>query len=137
MKEKRRRTYLHRSRDQARWAKGNHRVLLFGTGGKGARNWEEVLKDLKRRGIQRVRILLTDDFSGLEEATRRFSRSSVSLCILHAVRDALNKVREKNREALDEVLKKFDRAESWNEVVEALRNIPRSWSAGRPRPMLF
>jgi hypothetical protein len=72
MKEKRRRTYLHRSRDQARWTKGNHRVLLFGAGGKGARNWEEVLKDLKRRGIQRVRILLTDDFSGLEEATRRF-----------------------------------------------------------------
>ena len=62
MKEKRRRTYLHRSRDQARWTKGNHRVLLFGAGGKGARNWEEVLKDLKRRGIQRVRILLTDDF---------------------------------------------------------------------------
>jgi hypothetical protein len=72
LKEKRRRTYLHRSRDQARWTKGNHRVLLFGAGGKGARNWEEVLKDLKRRGIQRVRILLTDDFSGLEEATRRF-----------------------------------------------------------------
>jgi len=72
LKEKRRRTYLHRSRDQARWTKGNPRVLLFGAGGKGARNWEEVLKDLKRRGIKRVRILLTDDFSGLEEATRRF-----------------------------------------------------------------
>jgi hypothetical protein len=72
MKEKRRRTCLHRPRDQARWTKGNHRVLLFGARGKGARNWEEVLKDLKRRGIQRVRILLTDDFSGLEEATRRF-----------------------------------------------------------------
>lgn len=44
----------------------------------------------------------------------------MSLCVLHAMRDALNKVREKNREALAEVLKKFDRAERWDEVVEAL-----------------
>jgi transposase-like protein len=49
------------------------------------------------------------------------------------VRDALNKVREKNREALAEVLKKFDRAESWNEVVEALRNSRECWDAVYPK----
>jgi len=46
---------------------------------------------------------------------------------------ALNKVREKNREALAEVLKKFDRAESWNEVVEALRNSRECWDAVYPK----
>ena len=57
----------------------------------------------------------------------------MSLCVLHAVRDVLNKVREKNREALAEVLKKFDRAESWNEVVEALQNSRECWGTVYPK----
>jgi putative transposase len=44
---------------------------LFGAEGESARNWEEVLKDLRRRGVQRVRIFITDDLPGLEEATKK------------------------------------------------------------------
>jgi putative transposase len=44
---------------------------LFGAEGESARNWEEVLKDLKRRGVQRVRIFITDDLPGLEEAIKK------------------------------------------------------------------
>jgi len=44
---------------------------LFGAEGESARNWEEVLKDLKRRGVQRVRIFITNDLPGLEEAIKK------------------------------------------------------------------
>jgi transposase-like protein len=44
---------------------------LLGAEGESAGNWEEVLKDLRRRGIQRVRIFITDDLPGLEEATKK------------------------------------------------------------------
>jgi transposase-like protein len=47
------------------------RFWLFGAEGENARNWEEVLKDLKRCGVQRVRILVTDDLPGLEEAIKK------------------------------------------------------------------
>ena len=47
---------LHSLRDQTRWAKGDPWVLVFGAEGESARSEEEVLKDLKRRGVQRVRI---------------------------------------------------------------------------------
>ena len=36
-----------------------------------SRNWEEGLKDLKRRGVQRVRVFITDDLPGLEEAIKK------------------------------------------------------------------
>jgi putative transposase len=62
---------------------------LFGAEGESARNWEEVLKDLKRRGVQRVRIFITDDLPGLGGDREDLSRSGVILCVLHAARDAL------------------------------------------------
>jgi transposase-like protein len=53
---------------------GRRKILgfwLFGAEGESARNWEEVLKDLRRRRIQRVRIFISDDLLGLEEAIKK------------------------------------------------------------------
>jgi Transposase and inactivated derivatives len=107
---------------------------LFGAEGESARNWEEVLKDLRRRGVQRVRIFITDDLPGLEEAIKKiFPEADWQLCVLHAVRDALNKVRKRDREALAEALKKIYRAESREEAEEALRNLRERWGTVYPK----
>jgi len=104
---------------------------LFGAEGESARNWAEVLKDLKRHGVQRVRIFITDDLPGLEEAIKKiFPDADWQLCVLHAVRDALNKVRKKDREALAEALQKIYRAERREEAEEALRNLRERWGRG-------
>ena len=67
---------------------GRREVLgfwLFGAEGESAHNWEEVLKDLKRRGVQRVQIFITDDLPGLEEAIKKiFPDADWQLCVLHA-----------------------------------------------------
>ena len=44
----------------------------------------------------------------------------MSLYVLHAVRDALNRVRKEDREAVAEALKKIYRAETREEAEEAL-----------------
>jgi len=60
-----------------------------------------------------VRIFITDDLPGLEEVIKKiFPEADWQLCVLHAVRDALNKARKKDREAVAEALKKICRAES-------------------------
>jgi transposase-like protein len=115
---------------------------LFGAEGESAGNWEEVLKDLKRRGVQRVRIFITDDLPGLEEPIKKifeepikkiFPDADWQLCALHAVRDALNKAQKKDREALAEALKKIYRAESREEAEEALRNSRERWGTVYPK----
>ena len=109
---------------------------LFGAEGKSSRNWEEVPKDLKRRGVQRVRIFITDDLPGLEEAIKKiFPEMDWQLCVLHAVRDALNKAQKKDREALAEALKKIYRAESEEEAEEALRSLRKRWGGVYPKIM--
>lgn len=107
---------------------------LFGAEGESARNWEEVLKALKRRGVQRVRIFITDDLPGLEEAIKKiFPDADWQLCVLHAVRDALNKARKKDREALAEALKKIYRAETQKEAEEALWSLRERWGKVYPK----
>jgi transposase-like protein len=49
------------------------------------------------------------------------------------VRDALNKARKKDREALAEALKKIYRAESREEAEEALRNLRERWGTVYPK----
>uniref|UniRef100_A0A7C2P0I6 Mutator family transposase n=1 Tax=candidate division WOR-3 bacterium TaxID=2052148 RepID=A0A7C2P0I6_UNCW3 len=46
---------------------------------------------------------------------------------MHAVRNALNKSRKKDREALAEDLKKIYRAESREKAEEALRSLRERW----------
>jgi len=106
----------------------------LGAEGESAGNWEEVLKDLRRRRIQRVRIFITDDLPGLEEAIKKiFPEADRQLCVLYAVRAALNKARKKNREALAEDLKRFCRAERREEAEEALRNLRERWGTVYPK----
>ena len=52
---------------------------------------------------------------------------------MHAVRDALNKVRKKDREALAADLKKIYRAETYEEAEEALRRLRERWGGIYPR----
>jgi transposase-like protein len=66
----------------------------------------------------------------------------VSLCVFPAVRDALNKARKKDREALAEALKKIYRAKGREEAEETLRNLRERWGTVypkivKPRLMLF
>jgi len=81
-----------------------------------------------------VGIFITDDLPGLEEAIKKiFPETDRQLCVLHAVRDVLNKARKKDREALAEDLKKIYRAETQEEAGEALRNLRERWGGIYPK----
>jgi transposase-like protein len=44
---------------------------LFGADGESARNWRRGSQGPQARGVQRVRIFLSDDLRGLEETIKR------------------------------------------------------------------
>lgn len=93
-----------------------------------------MLQEFKRRGVQRIQIFITDDLPGLEEAIKKiFPDSDRQLCVLHAVRDALNKVRKKDREAPAKDLKKIYRAETYEEAEGALWRLREQWGEISPR----
>jgi transposase-like protein len=113
-------------RPDGRW--GVLGFWMFGAEGESACNREEVLKDLRRQGVRRVWVLVTDDLPGLEEAIRKlFPEADGPLCVLHAVRQALSQIRRKDRPALAENFRKVDRAEPEAKAREALPELRERW----------
>ena len=88
---------------------GSRKILgfwVFGAEGESSHNWETILKELWEREVRRVRLFISDDLPGIEEAIRRiFPQATWQLCMVHAVRDALSKVREDEREEMAKDLK--------------------------------
>lgn len=69
-----------------------------------ASGWEELLRDLKNRGVKNVLNFTADGLSGLSSAVDRvFPKSSFQRCLVHKQRNILNRVRasDKKEVALD------------------------------------
>ncbi len=101
---------------------------LFGSEGESANNWREVLVELKGRGLKRVEVVIGDGLRGLKEAVRiEIPGARFQLCVLHAVRGSLRKVRNKDRERVAESLKGIYRAGDREEAREGLMKFKERW----------
>ena len=96
---------------------------IMGSEGESAKNWEEILRELAQRGVERVGLFVADGLAGLEEAIKKvFPGADFQRCILHAVRSTLQKVRKVDRAAVAEALKKIYRAANKEEAKKALED---------------
>ena len=107
---------------------------LFGAEGESAKNWEEVLKDINRRGVKKVELFISDDLPGIEDAIKRiYPGSNWQVCVLHIVRSSLNQVRAKDRGLVAEDLKRIYRADTEEEAREAISRLKERWGRIYPK----
>ncbi|SFN05375.1 transposase [Thermodesulforhabdus norvegica] len=91
------------------------------------------LSHFKSRGLKRVDLFIADGLRGLEEAVfRKFPGSRFQLCVLHAVKGSLKKVRKKDREAVAESLKAIYRASNREKARQALIELKEKWGKMYP-----
>ena len=124
---------------------GQRQVLgfwLFGAEGESSQNWKTILRELWDRGVRKVEVFISDDLPGIEEAIREvFPNAKWQLCVVHAVRDALAKVRKANRDAMTQDLKRIYRADTsskptrpWRRSsVSGRKSTRRSWPNGHKK----
>jgi transposase-like protein len=116
---------------------GSREILgfwLFGSEGESAKNWEEILRELSRRGVKKVQLFITDDLPGIENAIKMvYPGSEWQLCVLHTVRNSLNKVRVKDRSLFAEDLKRIYRAETKEKAKEEILRLKERWGKIYPK----
>jgi putative transposase len=116
---------------------GRREVLgfwLFGAEGESSRNWKGIMRELWGREVRVVKVFISDDLPGIEEAIREvFPQAKWQLCVVHAVRDALAKVRRVDREALAQDLKRIYGADTLEGAREALGAFERAWARKYPK----
>ena len=70
-----------------------------------ATNWMKIFMDLKDRGLKRVRMIISDDLKGLDEAIEEtYPGVRHQLCWFHLKKNIRNKVRKRH----------------WNEILSEL-----------------
>ena len=110
---------------------GHKEVLGFwimGGEGESAGNWEEILEELKERGLKEVLVFVGDGLRGLGEAVKKvYPKAEFQSCILHKIRSSLRKVRKRDEEAVREELKKVYRSADKESFLKRWEGFKKRW----------
>jgi transposase-like protein len=110
------------------WEGGRDLLGMYVQGQEGARNWGHVLEDLKKRGVEDILVICTDDLTGFSSVIGDvFERSIVQKCIVHQVRNSLKYVDEKDRKQVASGLRKIYTCSNRVQAKIALSTFAHKW----------
>ena len=99
----------------------------------GARFWNQVLVELKNRGIKDMLIVCTDGLTGFPDAIEAvFPDAVVQTCIVHLLRNSVRYVSYKDRKAVLADLKPVYTAATEDAALEALAAFDEVWKDRYP-----
>ena len=92
--------------------------IWAGDGGEGAKYWQQVLVEIRNRGVGDVCLVLCDGLGGLPEVvTRVWPRAIVQRCIIHLLRNTYQYASKRDWPALAKDLKPVYTAPSAEAVI--------------------
>ena len=90
--------------------------------------YEELLSDLKSRGLESNGLFISDGFIGLSDLTKRlFPESRFQRCLVHALRNMNSKVRPKDRGEISEDFRIIRNSISKEEAKERYKEFSLKW----------
>ncbi len=99
--------------------------------------YRELLERLRQRGLQEVKVVVSDGLPGLGEVIGQvFPTAQHQVCVLHMLRQWLKKVRKQDQKTIQRQLKAMlVEAEDKAEATQRLEEFTRQW--GRTYPALI
>ncbi len=93
-----------------------------------------MIKRLYERGVREVFLFVADGVIGLEERIKEyFPIADFQLCVLHKVRNTLNKVRTKDRKKIARDLKRIYQASTEEEALRVFEKFKERWGLKYPK----
>ena len=99
----------------------------------GAWSWDDVLADLKSRGLYSVSLFVTDGLQGMPEAIHRnYPKAKHQLCLVHETRTICRDVRKSDRKAVSGGFKNVYSAKDRAEAESRLSGFEAKWEKTYP-----
>ena len=99
----------------------------------GAWSWDDVLADLKSRGLYSVSLFVTDGLQGMPEAIHRnYPKAKHQLCLVHETRTICRDVRKSDRKAVSADFKSVYSAKDRAEAESRLSDFESKWEKTYP-----
>lgn len=96
-------------------------------------SWKQAFLDLRQRGLQGVRLVVSDAHKGLTQAVRKvFSGAAWQRCRVHFMREQLNKVSSRDRKELAGDLKGIFTGQSVEFSMEVAAQVTEKWRLRKP-----
>jgi transposase-like protein len=103
---------------------------LYVQGSEGASKWGLILEDLRKRGVQDILVVCTDNLQGFSEVISEvYPLSIIQKCIVHQVRNSLKYVDEKDRKQVAVDLRKIYTSVTREQAESALSAFEQKWSS--------
>lgn len=99
----------------------------------GAWSWDDVLADLKSRGLYSVSLFVTDGLQGMPEAIHRnYPKAKYQLCLVHETRTICRDVRKSDRKTVSGDFKNVYSAKDRAEAESRLSGFEAKWEKTYP-----
>jgi len=100
--------------------------------------WGEVLENIKSRGVTEVELVVADGLKGLEEEVHKhFPNATFQKCVVHKMRNVLNKIRPKEKQEvaidLKHVFDNFTEESSIEKAIDKLHTFVTKWDKKYPK----
>lgn len=106
---------------------------LYFAPNEGAWSWDDVLADLKSRGLYSVSLFVTDGLQGMPEAIHRnYPKAKHQLCLVHETRTICRDVRKSDRKAVSGGFKDVYSAKDRAEAESRLSDFESKWEKTYP-----
>jgi transposase-like protein len=114
---------------------GRREILAWRIGdSESEQTWTQVFLDLRRRGLDGVDLIISDGHEGIRVALGRvFPDAAWQRCRTHFMRNALNKVCYKERNALAKELRAMFKLSDQKLCLEAAGEVARCWGEKYPK----
>ena len=92
--------------------------------------WGKLVKQIKDRGFKgtNLKLAIADDHQSIKNAVERyFPGLPVQLCIIHKMRNVINKTKFKNRKAVADDIKSIFQSQSKEEAMEKAKATVKKW----------
>lgn len=107
-----------------------------------ASEWGELFEKLKKRGVEKIDLIIADGLEGLEQEVHRvFPGAKFQKCVVHKMRNILNKTRPKDKaelaEDLKEVFNNFDSDATIEKALVKVEKLCEKWKSKYPNLKRF
>lgn len=99
-----------------------------------AYNWQELLAELKERGVEEVLLFISDGLKGMVDAISTvFPKAQYQTCLVHVARNISHKVRVEDRQEICDDFKTIYKAANKEAGQLALKDFYSKWQKAYPK----
>ena len=109
-------------------------IMPATSSGESANLYDDLLQNLRERGLKSVEWVITDGLKGLDTVIKKhYPMAKHQLCTVHVMRNIRNRVQKRDAQGIITDFKQILESATYEEALERFKQFTRTWQGKYPR----